>query len=42
MYYYQSKGYYRKTNRAGGIEGGITNGEPLVIRLAVKPIPTLS
>jgi chorismate synthase len=42
IYYDESKGYYRKTNRAGGIEGGITNGESLVIRLAVKPIPTLS
>ena len=34
-------GFYRKTNNAGGIEGGITNGEPLVIRCAMKPIPTL-
>ena len=42
IYHNESKGYYRKTNNAGGIEGGITNGEPLVIRLAVKPIPTLS
>lgn len=42
IYYNESQGYYRNTNNAGGIEGGITNGEPLVIRLAVKPIPTLS
>ena len=42
IYYDKNKNYYRKTNRAGGIEGGITNGEPLVVRLAVKPIPTLS
>jgi chorismate synthase len=35
------RGFYRTTNRAGGIEGGITNGEPLVIRGAVKPVPTL-
>lgn len=34
-------GVYRKTNRAGGIEGGVTNGEPVVIRAAMKPIPTL-
>ena len=34
-------GYYRKTNNAGGIEGGISNGEPIVIRAAMKPIPTL-
>ena len=30
------------TNNAGGIEGGITNGEPLVVRVGVKPIPTLA
>ena len=33
--------YYRKTNRAGGIEGGITNGEDVVVRAYIKPIPTL-
>ena len=32
---------YRKTNRAGGLEGGMTNGEPILIRAAMKPIPTL-
>lgn len=31
----------RRTNRAGGLEGGMTNGEPLVVRGAMKPIPTL-
>jgi chorismate synthase len=30
------------TNNAGGIEGGITNGEPVVVRVGVKPIPTLA
>jgi chorismate synthase len=30
----------RRTNRAGGLEGGITNGQPVVIRAAMKPIPT--
>jgi chorismate synthase len=35
-------GWRRKSNRAGGIEGGISNGEPIVARLAVKPVPTLS
>jgi chorismate synthase len=35
------KGYYRKTNRAGGIEGGMSNGEEIVLRVAMKPIPTL-
>ena len=33
--------FYRKTNRAGGIEGGITNGENIIIRAAMKPIATL-
>ena len=32
---------FRKTNRAGGFEGGMTNGEDLIIRAAMKPIPTL-
>jgi len=36
-----STGFYRKTNNAGGIEGGITNGEELLVRAAMKPIPTL-
>ncbi len=36
-----SSRYYRKTNRAGGIEGGVTNGEEVVIRAYLKPIPTL-
>lgn len=31
----------RKTNRAGGIEGGMTNGEPIVVRAYFKPVPTL-
>lgn len=33
--------YFRKTNNAGGLEGGITNGENLVVRATMKPIPTL-
>jgi len=32
---------YRKTNNGGGIEGGMTNGETIIIRAAMKPIPTL-
>jgi len=36
-----SSRYYRKTNRAGGIEGGVTNGEEVIIRAYIKPIPTL-
>ncbi len=34
--------WFHLTNNAGGIEGGVTNGEPLVARVAVKPIPTLA
>ena len=35
------RGFIRRTNNAGGIEGGISNGEPIVLRAAMKPIPTL-
>lgn len=35
------RGHFRATNHAGGVEGGMTNGEPLVVRGAMKPIPTL-
>jgi chorismate synthase len=34
--------FHRRTNRAGGVEGGISNGEPVVVRAAMKPIPTQS
>ena len=34
--------YYRHTNRAGGIEGGTSNGEEIVVKIAMKPIPTLA
>src|SRR5699024_6821019 len=37
----EERGYYRRTNRLGGIEGGMTNGMPLVIKGVMKPIPTL-
>ena len=39
--FYNENGFYRKTNRAGGIEGGITEGEEIVVRGALKPIATL-
>mgnify|MGYP003615929367 FL=1 len=42
IFYSEEKGYYRKTNRAGGIEGGMSNGEPIVVRAVMKPIPTLT
>ena len=35
------EGYRRDSNRAGGLEGGMTNGEPVVVRIAMKPLPTL-
>ncbi|HDP69224.1 MAG TPA: chorismate synthase [Actinobacteria bacterium] len=41
IFYDNSRGFYRKTNRAGGLEGGMTNGEPIIVRVAMKPIPTL-
>ncbi|MEC5422465.1 chorismate synthase [Virgibacillus sp. C22-A2] len=37
----ENEGYYRKTNRLGGFEGGMTTGMPLVIKGVMKPIPTL-
>lgn len=41
IFYDETKGFYRDTNRAGGIEGGMSNGEEIVLRVAMKPIPTL-
>jgi chorismate synthase len=41
IFYDPAKGLYRSTNNAGGIEGGISNGEFIRIRIAMKPIPTL-
>ena len=41
IFYEEDKGYYRQTNRAGGVDGGMSNGEELVLRVAMKPIPTL-
>lgn len=37
----QGMGVTRRTNHAGGIEGGMTNGAPIVVRIAMKPLPTL-
>jgi chorismate synthase len=37
----EATGLRRATNHAGGIEGGITNGEPVVVRATMKPIPTV-
>lgn len=41
IFWSRKRGFYRKTNMAGGIEGGISNGENIVLRAAMKPIPTL-
>jgi chorismate synthase len=42
IFYSDERGYYRETNRAGGLEGGMTTGEPLIVRGAMKPLPTLT
>jgi chorismate synthase len=41
IFYNKTKGFYRKTNRAGGIEGGMSNGESIVITCTMKAIPSL-
>ena len=42
IFYSGERGYYRETNRAGGLEGGMTTGCPLIVRGAMKPLPTLT
>jgi chorismate synthase len=42
IFYDEVRGYYRNTNRAGGLEGGMTTGAPLVARGSMKPLPTLT
>ena len=41
IFYEAGRGFYHKTNRCGGLEGSMTNGEAVVVRGAMKPIPTL-
>ena len=41
IHYTTAQGYQRSSNQAGGVEGGMSNGEPIVIRAVMKPIPTL-
>ncbi len=42
IYFDQTTGqFFRKSNNAGGLEGGITNGQPIIVRVAMKPIATL-
>jgi chorismate synthase len=40
IFYNKKEGFYRNTNNAGGVEGGMTNGEPVDIKAIAKPIPT--
>jgi chorismate synthase len=42
IFYDEERGYFRNTNRAGGVEGGMTTGAPLVVRGSMKPLPTLT
>jgi chorismate synthase len=42
IFHTPERGFYRETNHAGGLEGGMTNGEPLIVAGAMKPLPTLT
>jgi chorismate synthase len=42
IFHSAERGYHRRTNRSGGLEGGMTHGEPVVVRAVMKPISTLS
>jgi chorismate synthase len=42
IFHSAERGFYRETNRAGGLEGGMTNGEALIAGAAMKPLPTLT
>jgi len=42
IFFSEEHGYQRQTNRAGGLEGGMTTGCPLIVRGAMKPLPTLT
>ena len=42
IFWSPERGYHRETNRSGGLEGGMTTGEPLVASCAMKPLPTLT
>ena len=42
IFYSNGNGFFRETNRAGGLEGGMTNGLPVIVRGAMKPLPTLT
>jgi chorismate synthase len=42
IFWSEDRGWFRETNRAGGVEGGMSNGEPLVVQAAMKPLSTLT
>jgi chorismate synthase len=42
IFYDENSGWHRQTNHAGGLEGGMTNGEPLAVQAAIKPISTMT
>jgi chorismate synthase len=42
IFYDENSGWHRQTNHAGGLEGGMTNGEPLVVHAAIKPLSTMT
>jgi chorismate synthase len=42
IFWSEERGFFRETNRAGGIEGGMTTGDPVIVRGAMKPLPTLT
>ena len=42
IFWSEERGWHRETNRSGGLEGGMTTGETLVVRGAMKPLPTLT
>jgi chorismate synthase len=42
IFYSPERGYYRESNHSGGIEGGMSTGDPLIVSAAMKPLPTLT
>ena len=42
IFFDEERGFFRETNRSGGLEGGMTTGDALVARAAMKPLPTLT
>ena len=42
IFWSEDRGFHRETNRAGGLEGGMSTGDPLIVRGAMKPLPTLT